>query len=199
LNKAERDFYAPETIFRVSPVQPSGVSNRMGRLSDNLKYNRLCMPELLAALGPLLCLYRADDSHALCGWSGAKSVQACIKIDSDGPREALTFFDAGHRACWQLYLLPDSDYLSWDRLLSCVRCELDTTQSSWLKKMDPAPISRAIGNQIWRACALRFYAVSKLNNECCLALAEVSLSNAGRRAAQAIAKTEGATQEIISG
>jgi hypothetical protein len=170
----------------------------MGRLLDSMKYNGPCTPELLAALGPLLCLYRADDPHALCGWSGAKSVQACIKINNDGPREALTFFDETRRACWQLYLLPDSDYLSWDRVLSCVRCELDTTQNSWLKQMAAVPIARAIGNPIWRACALRFYAVPSLNNEHCLALADVSLSNAGRKAAEAIAKSEGAAPDIIS-
>lgn len=170
----------------------------MARLLDSIKYNGPCTPELLAALGPLLCLYRADDPHALCGWSGAKSVQACIKINSDGPREALTFFDARRRVCWQLHLLPDSDYLSWDRVLSCVRCELDTTQSSWLKKIDAIPISRAIGNPIWRACPLRFHAVQNLDNERCLALSDVNLSNAGRKAAEAIAKSEGAAPEVIS-
>lgn len=170
----------------------------MGQLLNSMKDKGPCTPELLAALGPLLCLYRADDPHALCGWSGAKSVQACIKINSDGPREALTFFDAARRACWQLYLLPDSDYLSWDRVLSCVRCELDTSQNFWLKTMDGTPISRAIGNPIWRACALRFYAVPRSNNENCLALADVSLSNAGRRAAEAIAKSEGAAPDIIN-
>ncbi|MGH8051934.1 MAG: hypothetical protein ACREPB_14840, partial [Arenimonas sp.] len=61
-----------------------------------------------------------------------------------------------------------------------------------------APIARAIGNPIWRACALRFYAVPSLNNQHCLALADVSLSNAGRRAAEAIAKSEGVAPDIIS-
>lgn len=170
----------------------------MGRLQQRRKSNGLCRPELLAALGPLLCLYRADDPHALCGWSGAKSVQACIKINSDGPRETLAFFDEARRACWQLYLLPDSDYLSWDQVLACVDCRLDTTQSSWLKKIDAMPVSRVVGNPIWRACALRFYAVPDTNNDCCLALAEVSLSSAGRKAAEAIAKSEGAGSDIIS-
>lgn len=170
----------------------------MGPFLDSMKCFGPCTPELLAALGPLLCLYRIDDPHALCGWSWAKSVQACIKINNDGPREALTFFDESCRACWQLYLLPDSDYLSWDRVLSCVRCELDTTQNSWLRQITVAPIARSIGNPIWRACALRFYAVQNMNNEQCLALAGVSLSYAGRKAAEAIAKSEGAAPDIIS-
>lgn len=170
----------------------------MNRQLDNLSDNGSCMPEMLAALGPLLCLYRAGDPHALCGWSWAKSVRACVKINSDGPREALTFFDSTRRACWQLYLLPDSDYLSWDRVLSCVRCELDATQDSWQKQNKVAPISRAVGNPIWRACALRFYAVTSLHNEHSLALADVTLSNTGRKAAEAIAKSEGAAPNIIS-
>lgn len=169
----------------------------MNQLARTRIHSGLCTPQLLAALGPLLCLYRADDPHALWGWSWAKSVQACIKINSDGPREALTFFDDAKRACWQLYLLPDSDYLSWDRVLSCVHCELDTSKNSWLQKVPTAPVSRAIGNPIWRACALRFFAVPSLNNEPCLALADVSLSSAGRKAAEAIAKSEGAARENI--
>ena len=191
-------LYSPKTVLGTSPVDPSDGRHRTGRFKGSPKYNEPCTPELLAALGPLLCLYRTDDSHALCGWSCAQSVQACIKISNDGPREALTFFDEARRACWQLYLLPDSDYLSWDRVLSCVRCELDTTRSSWLKKMDAVPILRAIGNPIWRACALSFYAVSNLQNQRCLALAEVNLSNAGRKAAEAIAKSEGAALGINS-
>ena len=170
----------------------------MSRLPDSMKYKGQCTPELLAALGPLLCLYRSDDPHVLSGWSWAKTVQACIKINSDGPREALTFFDETRRACWQLHLLPDSDYLSWDRVLSCVRCELDATQSTWLKKNNAAPISRALGNPIWRACALRLFAVPASNTENCLALADVCLSKAGRKAAQAIAKSEGASTEVIT-
>ncbi len=169
----------------------------MARLLENVNYKRLCTPELLAALGPLLCLYRADDPHVLSGWSWAKTVQACIKINSDGPREALTFFDETRRACWQLHLLPDSDYLSWDRVLSCVRCELDATQSTWLKKNSVAPISRSLGIPIWRACALRLFAVRGFDTEHCLALADVCLSKAGRKAAEAIAKSEGAAAETI--
>jgi hypothetical protein len=165
----------------------------MAQLLNKINYQVPCTPELLAALGPLLCLYRADDPHALQGWSWAKSVQACIKINSDGPREALTFFDETRRACWQLYLLPDSDYLSWDRVLSCVQCQLDSTENAWRYKTPAVPISHAIGNPIWRACALRFYAVPGSNNQYCLALGDVSLSIAGRKAAEAIAKSEGAS------
>lgn len=169
----------------------------MVQFIDSMKNYGACTPQLLAALGPLLCLYRADDPHALCGWSWAKSVQACIKINSDGPREALTFFDARYRACWQLYLLPDSDYLNWDKVLSCMRCQLDATQNSWLKQIQAPPIARAIGNPIWRACALRLYAVPGLNNEQSLAWADVNLSNAGRKAAEAIAKSEGTAANNI--
>jgi hypothetical protein len=165
----------------------------MAHVLDSLNYQVPCTPELLATLGPLLCLYRADDPHALHGWSWAKSVQACIKINSDGPREALTFLDEAKRVCWQLYLLPDSDYLSWDRVLSCVRCQLDSPQTTWRKKIPGVPIAQMIGNPIWRACALRFYAVPNSQHQRTLALGDVCLSHAGRKAAEAIAKSEGAS------
>src|SRR3546814_322387 len=73
---------------------------------------RACTPPLLASLGPVLCLYRVADSHVLTGYHCAADVRAMVHLDSDGPQEALLFFDRLRQPCWRLYLLPDSDCLA---------------------------------------------------------------------------------------
>src|SRR5690606_13289891 len=76
-------------------------------------------PLQLAALGPVLCLHRADGSE-LAGWQQAVKVHACHGVDSEGVHESLCFSDAQGRCAWRLYLLPDSDFLAWDRLLAAL-------------------------------------------------------------------------------
>ncbi|MCC8539384.1 Hemin transport protein [Xanthomonas axonopodis pv. poinsettiicola] len=75
-------------------------------------------PSQLAALGTVLCLYRPALGHELDGWQHAVEAAACRQLDSDGVREGIWFFDAEGHCCWRLYLLPDSDFLDWDRLVS---------------------------------------------------------------------------------
>lgn len=75
----------------------------------------------LVALGPVVCLHRREDfdrlredALPLLAWSRA---QACCEVDSEGPREALRFLDHDGAPALQLCLLPDSDFLAWERLV----------------------------------------------------------------------------------
>ncbi len=54
----------------------------------------------LAALGPVLCLYRTQHGSELAGWQQAVRVEAHTGVDSDGLDERLLFYDAQGRCCW---------------------------------------------------------------------------------------------------
>ncbi len=141
-----------------------------------------CSVESLSALGPLLCLHAPPDSHLLNGWRRARSLLAHIRLDSDGPHEALHFFDADGFDCWRLCLLPDSDFLAWERLLATLPVHVDSVVAGrriWGNKRTAQPH--------WQACALRLHAVSDPEGSPQLATADVVLSVLGRRCAQRIA------------
>ncbi|MEZ0472752.1 Hemin transport protein [Luteimonas salinilitoris] len=78
----------------------------------------LPQPRELAALGTVLCLYRAQDGGELAGWSRALRAEVHSGLDSDGLRASLAFHDRDGHCCWRLFLLPDSDFLAWERLAS---------------------------------------------------------------------------------
>ena len=87
-------------------------------------------PAQLATLGTVLCLYRADGNE-LGGWRQAVRVHACQGVDSEGLRESLCFLDARGRCVWRLYLLPDSDFLAWDRLVAALPPVQVTDSTVW--------------------------------------------------------------------
>lgn len=141
------------------------------------------MNEALGALGPLLCLHAPADPHLLSGWRRACTVRAHVRLDSDGPHEALHFFDTDGVGCWRLYLLPDSDFHAWERLLATLPVHVDGVASGrrfWRSKRMALPQ--------WHACALRLHAVSDSAGGIQLATADVVLSPLGRACAQRIAE-----------
>jgi putative heme degradation protein len=145
----------------------------------------------LARLGPLLCLYPDCQTHVLAGWAGAVAVQPAVRIDSDGPQESLVFLDATSRPCWQLYLLPDSDYLAWDAVVAQLHAVRSLPNSNAPASRAEPCIRRGIGNPVWRACALRLHAMAENSAPDNLAAANAALSEAGRRAAERIARGSG--------
>jgi hypothetical protein len=100
----------------------------------------LPQPAELAALGVVLCLYRVQSGGELAGWSQAVRAQASAKLDSDGLCERLVFHDGADRCCWQLFLLPDSHFLTWDRLTSRLPSA-------------PDPSAGTIAERLWRRLA----------------------------------------------
>lgn len=71
-------------------------------------------------------------------------LSAVCEVAPDGPREWIDGIDRDGRPCVRLHLLPDTDYLGWDRLLASGE-PLPATAPA------PAPHVRALD-----ACLLRF-------------------------------------------
>jgi hypothetical protein len=135
------------------------------------------LAQALASLGPLVCLHRRSDQRQLAIDAGpllaGLRLQVLAEIDSSGPREALRFVDAHGVAVCQLCLLPDSDFLAWERLLALLQqrrqlsvAAIQLCQPPWLTRWR------------WRARAGRFVGTPDLR----LALhAGASISACGER------------------
>lgn len=102
----------------VVPEFPPRADALRWRASASLPAPGMPHPGQLAALGIVLCLHRPALGAELEGWRRARTLAASQSLDSDGLHERLAFFDAQGECCWQLCLLPDSDFLAWDRLVA---------------------------------------------------------------------------------
>lgn len=148
---------------------------------DDTPPAEVCMPETLAALGPLLCLHDSADPHLLAGWTRAVRLVASVQLHSDGPTESLCFFDARGQGCWCLQRLPDSDFHAWERLVATLPLAthpLATSCRRWEKRS---------ARPAWRACALRLHALPGTSGGARLAAADVSLSPLGQACARRLA------------
>lgn len=153
--------------------------------------SRLPTARQLASLGTVLCLYRTDSSE-LGGWKHAVSAHACQGMDSEGIRESLCFADARGRCCWRLYLLPDSDFLAWDRLVSAFPARPEPANEGSVAERLWRRLATRLGGEPWRMCALRLH-VGEAQS---LAASLASLSGPGAAAARRIARVEGADGEL---
>lgn len=150
----------------------------------------------LAALGTVLCLYRHQDGGELCGWARAVRVESRAGVDSDGLRESLAFFDHEGRCCWRLYLLPDSDFVAWDRLLALLPSREEAAAASGVgERLWRRLAGRLLGGQ-WQACVLRLHVVPAEVGRPVLAASPATVSPLGAATAQRIARAEGAEQNI---
>ncbi|MGQ0799889.1 MAG: Hemin transport protein [Pseudomarimonas sp.] len=140
-----------------------------------------CTPQTLAQLGPMLCLYPAVDDNPLIGWEIAQRGAYCAGIDSDGPHESLLFFAGDGRPCWQLCLLPETDFLRWEHLSAAMPTRADWLPGTGLRLAPKHPVARVIGSPLWRACPLQLHAISTGTSGQRLAAACANLSLAGVR------------------
>ncbi|HSD15912.1 MAG TPA: Hemin transport protein [Thermomonas sp.] len=116
-------------------------------------------PHELAALGAVLCLYRIHAGSELAGWSRAVRVSSDSALDSDGLCESLQFFDRDGLCCWRLYLLPDTDFLAWERLLAGMPAQpRQPDHGPGLRERLWRRVARHLGGPAWRANVLRFHA-----------------------------------------
>lgn len=108
--------------------------------------SRPCLPSVteLAALGTVLCVFSRRYGGELGGWMQATDAELCSGIDSDGWHECLRFRDRNGDCCWRLYLLPDSDFLAWERLQS----RLPATEAM-------SGLSDAVAGRLWRRLSAR--------------------------------------------
>jgi len=102
----------------------------------------------LAALGPVLCLYRTQQGSELAGWQQAVRVEVHTGVGSDGLDERLLFFDAQGRCCWRLCLLPDSDFVAWDRLAASLPAGRDADAGGLADRLWRRLAGRLLGGQI---------------------------------------------------
>lgn len=184
-------MFDPATRF-VS-AQATDAPGRVGAAPEAGEPARSWLPSALASLGPVLCLYRLADTHVLSGYQNAAYVQARVRVDSDGPRELLSFYDLLRQPSWHLHLLPDSDFLAWEQVMARLPPTAEPDRRTVSDVSERAPVRRELRNPAWRACALRLHAVPGP----ALAISEVRLSAVGRRVAQQIAKASDAAPAVF--
>lgn len=155
-------------------------------------------PRQLSGLGAVLCLFRTGQGSELSGWAQATRVAVRAGLDSDGLREALQFFDASGRCCWQLYLLPDSDFLAWDRLLASLPADAGAEPAAGVGERLWRRLAGCLRGEQWRAAVLHLHAVRRDDGRDVLAASVASLSHLGAATAREIARAEAAEGEGLS-
>lgn len=146
----------------------------------------------LAALGTVLCLYRPHQGGELAGWRHARQAVVQGGVESDGLRERLLFLDDQGRPCWQLHLLPETDFLAWERLAAALPCDPIRPEEAGVAERLWRRLARRLTGERWRACALRLHALPWRPGGTMLAAAPVTLSLLAAGTAEAIAHGEGA-------
>ncbi|MBN6149950.1 Hemin transport protein [Xanthomonas sp. AmX2] len=149
-------------------------------------------PAQLAGLGTVLCLYRPQLGAELVGWSRAVRASSQLGVDSDGLRESLWFFDRHDQCCWRLYLLPDSDFVAWDALLSGLPQDPHPPADAGVAERLWRRLARRLGGDSWHARALRLHAA-----EGELAASVATVSPLGATLARRIARLEAADGEVL--
>ncbi len=141
-SQAEQRFDANATVVPPKPVHPLAV---------------------LAQLGNVVCLHREAHLFALQRdvlevLRGTRAVLRC-DIDMHGPLEALCFVDGGGHSCLQVGLLPDSDFLAWERLQGLWQAGLLQTPSVQRERTGAASSwtsGRWWGSRRWMSTVCRF-------------------------------------------
>lgn len=140
----------------------------------------------LAALGTVLCLYRPLLGSELAGWTRSATLAAQLQVDSDGLRESLWFFDRDGQCCWRLHLLPDSDFLAWDRLASALPGLPAQEAGAGIGERLWRRLANRVRGEVWRMSVLRLHAIGRFGEELAASPAPLSALGAGllRRLAQ---------------
>lgn len=152
-------------------------------------------PQRLAELGTVLCLYRPQLGGELGGWTQAVRVEARAGVDSDGLRESLLFFDRDGRCCWRLYLLPDSDFLAWDRLLSELPVSGEGDAAAGVAERLWRRLAGRLGGERWSASTVQLHLVAARDRTPLLAALPTEVSPLGAATALRILQAEGAEGE----
>lgn len=162
---------------------------------------RLPTPRQLAQLGVVLCLYRLQAGGELAGWSQAVRAEADVAVDSDGMQESLLFYDRDGRCCWRLYLLPDSDFLSWERLAASLPMHAEAHAGGIAERL----LRRLAGNVggRWTGSILRLHELRSgpgfgLVPPSVLAASLASVSSLGATLARRIAQRQGADSDALA-
>ncbi len=147
-------------------------------------------PERLAAVATVLCLYPRRHRDALTGWLTSASAQRCVAEAAQAEPESILFRDAQGRACWRLYLLPDSDFLAWDLAIGGLPQHRDEPAGGRLIRACRALWHRLGGG--WNAQVLRLQLAQDDAGRRILVADSATPSTLGLQRARRIAATEGA-------
>lgn len=147
-------------------------------------------PERLAAVATVLCVYPKRHRDALDGWLAAHSAERVSRQDGENVCEALLFRDASGRACWRLYLLPDSDFLAWDDAAADLPAHhgAEARGGAWAN-LRRRWLRRLRGR--WCAQVLRLQVLRDDSGHCVLLADSAELSELGHARAKRIAAGEG--------
>lgn len=180
------------TPVRADPAEAAVSADEAATRSPS----SLPRPRQLAELGTVLCLYRPQDGGELAGWMRAVRVESDAGMDSDGLYESLLFFDRRDECCWRLFLLPDSDFAAWDRLVSRLPSyHRETATQGMAERLWRRVAGRLAGNA-WRLCALRLHALAPGGESPLLVAGPAAVSPLGVATARRVARQEGADGEV---
>lgn len=207
---ARMNVIAPFPLHsRVSALPHDGGAAGIGRLSATADHvareavsAQRCdwssLTAALALLGPVLHV----DAHApgapahlpdgapwparseLVGLVCATHVAASVRLDSDGPGEALHFLDGHGGPLASLWLLPDSDFLVWEALIAHLPT-MPMPQSGWQCGQCATLRGRA------RVCC--FQSIRVTRGTWLDAVAPTRLSGIGQMRARRLAQAAGAS------
>ena len=156
-------------------------------------------PSQLAGLGTVLCLYRAGGE--LGGWSRAVRAEAGAALHSDGPDECIAFRDGAGDCCWKLYLLPDSDFLAWERLLSSLPPQGRDGEAAGIGERLLRGLAGRLRAGQWQGSVLRLHALNVspgMSTRDMLAASLAPVSSVSAAAARRIARYEGADATALA-
>lgn len=141
-------------------------------------------------MGTVLCVFSRRYGGELGGWMQAIGAELRSGIDSDGWHECLQFHDRNGDCCWRLYLLPDSDFLAWERLQSRLPAnEVLPVPSEAVAGRLWRRLSARIGGERWQSSVLRLHALR--HPRPLLAASPATVSPLGIEMLRRIARIEG--------
>jgi hypothetical protein len=154
--------------------------------------------DALASLGPLLSLSRSRDT-LLTGWRCAVACEYGACVDTNGLRECLRFHSADGECCWQLYALPEDDFLAWERLIATVPEGMACDLSLGLAERVRRRVSDVLVGRRWCANVIRIHAFLGCGwpEQRCLAISQPRVSPFSLTVARHIAQLEGAELPLL--
>ncbi|MCD9027503.1 Hemin transport protein [Luteimonas sp. BDR2-5] len=174
----------------------AGAPRSQGPVAADAR-GRLPAPAQLAALGTVLCVHRPGSAAELGGWTRAVHVEVHAGLDGDGVEESLRFFAADGSCCWQLHLLPDSDFLGWSQVSAGLPAVCGDGGAGSVAERLWQGLSRRLRGELWEASVLRFHALrapaaATADGSTAMLVASLSaISSAGAEVAQRIARRHG--------
>ncbi|UXI67582.1 hypothetical protein [Tahibacter amnicola] len=149
----------------------------------------------LPALGPVLWLWRGGDAKAF-DFAKVHAWHALHHVGPDGVHEGVSLVAHDGREVARLCLLPDSDYLGWERLLESASAP-DSTRAADIHRC-LRELAWIRSGRRWQAAPVRFQPLAMDEQDDYLLVAPVkTLSESGWRRVVAICRTLDAAAPVV--